>query len=255
MAALAEIIAVPGFADPVSSWTHLAAAVGAAALGLNMLRAYHGSFWRLVRPLWGPLCFVASAIFLFSMSGTYHLLDHGGPGREVMQRMDHAAIWVLIAGTYTAIHHTAFKTWFWRWGVPALIWAMAITGLVLKTVFFHDMPEVIGTGFYLILGWLGVLSGWKLKREGHDRALRLMILGGVAYSVGAVIEAAGYPTLISGVIGPHELFHVAVVAGVLLHWRCVKAMLPVRPLVVVDDRPQQLTLPLWDAPLDAEASC
>jgi len=214
-----SIFAVPGFAEPVSSWTHLGAAGVALILGVPLVRRGRGRIARTALSV-----FVFSAIFLLSMSGVYHLLDHGGAGREVLRRLDHAGIWVLIAGTFTAMHVLAFRGWGMRWGVLLGVWTVAITGLVLKTIFFHELPEWVGLLFYLGLGWVGALTARGLRRAACDDARRLLIWGGVAYSVGAIVQAVGWPTVVPGVVGPHELFHLAVLAGLGFHWRLVQRL-------------------------------
>ena len=218
-AAHSPIYAVPGFAEPVSSWTHLGAAGVALILGVGLVRQGQGRLARAALSV-----FVFSAVFLLSMSGVYHLLDPGGAGREVLQRLDHAGIFVLIAGTFTALHVLAFRRWGMRWGVPLGVWTLAITGLVLKTIFFHELPEWVGLLFYLGLGWVGALTARGLRLSACHDARWLLVLGGIAYSTGAVVQAVGWPTLIPGVMGPHELFHVTVLAGLGLHWRLVRRL-------------------------------
>ncbi len=121
--------------------------------------------------------FVFGAVFMFSMSGVYHLLDQGGTPRYVMQHLDHAAIWIMIAGTFTPIHVILFTGWR-RWGVLAIVWTAAITGLVLKTVFFDEFPEWLGLIFYLALGWVGVFSGTMLAKQTGWQGVRLLGYGG-----------------------------------------------------------------------------
>jgi len=162
-----EIIPLPGFSEPFSSWTHLLAA-GLAVFGSYVL-CYRGrgNFLRL----FSLVVFSISLIFLFSMSGVYHLLEPGGAPREVFKHLDHSAIWVLIAGTFTPIHTILFRGT-WRWGILSLVWTIAITGLVLKIVFFTDIPEWLGLIFYLSMGWLGMVSGFKLKSQFDSEGFR-----------------------------------------------------------------------------------
>jgi hypothetical protein len=91
---------LPGFSDPVSSWTHLAGAGAFACLAPSLLRRGRGDGARLA--FLGVFTF--STVFLLSMSGVYHLLSPGGAGRAVLRRLDHGAIFMLIAGTFTPLH-------------------------------------------------------------------------------------------------------------------------------------------------------
>ncbi len=208
---------VSGFADPVSSWTHLLGAAVVLVAGTLLVARFRGP----VRDRVGLVIFVCGAAFMFSMSGVYHLLSPGSTSRYVLRHLDHAAIWVMIAGTFTPIHLMLFRGW-GRWGVLTLIWTAAITGIVLKTIFFDDFPEWLGLAFYLGLGWVGCVTGIVLIRRLGVRAARSLIYGGLAYSFGAVFEFLQPPFLIPGVIGPHEVFHFAVIVGVIYHWGFVK---------------------------------
>ena len=208
---LHPIHAIPGFAEPVASWLHLLAAVVGLVLTYKLVQAGRTLASRL-----GIGVFAVGAVFLFAMSGTYHLLPMDTVGRAVLLRLDHAAIWVMIAGTITALQMTSV-TGAWRWAMTGVTWAAAITGLVLKTVFFEDLSEGVTLALYLGLGWLGSVAFWRLiKLQGFDLA-KPILLGGVVYTLGAVIDFVAPPHLVPGVVGPHEIFHVAVIAGAALH--------------------------------------
>jgi channel protein (hemolysin III family) len=138
----------------------------------------------------------------------------------VLARLDHGAIFVFIAGSFTPAHGLLFRGW-GRWGMLAFIWAVASAGLTLKMIFFADVAEWLGLLFYFGLGWLGLLSGVVLWRRYGYRFIRPLLWGGVAYTVGGAVDFLRWPALVPGVFGPHEAFHLAVLAGVGLHWRFV----------------------------------
>ena len=172
---------------------------------------------------------IFASLFMLSMSGVYHLLEPGGTARMVLQRLDHAAIFVMIAGTFTTAHGILFSG-FWRWGMLGLMWIAVATAISLKSVFFDVFPEWLGLTLYLSLGWLGFISGVKLWRQFGYKFIRFLLWGGIAYSVGAVAEFMGGPILIPGVFGPHEFFHVAVLVGLGCHWAFVWQFAQGRPL-------------------------
>jgi channel protein (hemolysin III family) len=208
-----NIIAIPGFSEPVSCWTHLLAA-GAAAVGMFFFyRRGRGNGWRI----FSLSIFTFSLIFLYSMSGVYHLLDPQGVPRAVLQRLDHAAIWVLIAGTFTPTHTILFRG-AWRWGILLSVWAIAITGLVLEVVFFEQFPEWLSLSLFLGLGWIGLLTAYKFRKSFQHPSLTLLIWGGILYSLGAVVDFYRWPNLWPGVVGAHEIFHLFVVAASVCHW-------------------------------------
>lgn len=210
------IIPIPGFSEPFASLSHLLAA-GLALVGVVLLmRKAHGNPGRIS----SIIIYTVGLVFLFSMSGVYHLLDPHGFARLVLRRLDHAGIWVLIAGTFTPIHIILFRN-HWRWAILLIVWAIAITSLVLESVFFDSFPEWLSLTLYLGLGWIGAVSGFQFHRRYQDKSLNYLIMGGVFYSIGAIIDFLKAPVLWAGVIGPHEVFHIFVILGALTHWRFI----------------------------------
>ena len=204
---------IPGFADPFSSIIHLLGAVVFFVLTFFLVARGRGSAGRMI----SLAIFAFSAVFLLSMSGVYHLLTVGGAGRSVLQRLDHAGIFFLIAGSFTPVHAILFTGWL-RWGFLSLIWTLAISGITLKVIFFDSIPEWLGLSFYLGLGWFGLLSGILLSRRFGFSFIKPLLYSGLSYSLGGIGEFLRFPVPIPGVIGPHELFHIAVIAGIGFHW-------------------------------------
>jgi channel protein (hemolysin III family) len=211
------ITPIPGFADPVSSWTHLIATVWFACMSVALLRAGRGHRGRTTAL--AIYCF--SLVLLFSMSAVFHLLPYATAGRTVLQRLDHASIFVLIAGTFTAVHGILFRG-VMRWGIITLFWVATATAVPLKTVFFEQTPEWVGLTLYLGLPWIGLLTAVRLWRRRGPHYIVLLFGGGVAYTLGAVLEFLRWPNPWPGVVQAHELFHLCVFAGALLHWLFVR---------------------------------
>jgi channel protein (hemolysin III family) len=211
---------LPGFADPVSSWTHLLGAAAFVIVTLRMLRRRGGDTARVV----ALLVLGGSSVFLLSMSGVYHLLEVDGPARGVLRQLDHSGIFVLIAGTLTAVHMILFSGP-WRWGMIAVAWSFCAVGVVLKAVFFDTTPEALGLAIYLAMGNLGLITTLRLWWLHGPAFIALLLAGGLTYTVGAVLDFLRVPVLVPGVIGPHELFHVAVLVALALHWRFLHVVL------------------------------
>lgn len=209
-----ETYPIPGFSEPFSSLSHLLGAGVFALSGFFLLRKGRGSAARLF--VLGV--FVFSCVFLVSMSGVYHLLSPGGAGHAVLQRLDHAGIFVLIAGSFTPVHWILFRSW-GRWGVLLLIWTLAVTGITLKATFFDSIPESLGLTLYLGMGWIGLATGISLWRRYDFTLIKPLVLSGVSYTLGGLLEFLRMPVLIPGVVGPHELLHVGVLAGIGFHFR------------------------------------
>jgi len=163
-------------------------------------------------------------IMVLAVSGTYHSLDRGGAARETMQRLDHYAIWCLIAGTFTAVHGVMHRGPWRRW-LLAFVWSYAAMGISVQVIWFKVFSGLPGLLLYLGLGAVGVLSVTKLQREIGAVAVRPLWFAGIAYAGGAILEAVRYPVLIPGWVGPHEIFHFAVILGVALHWTFIRRLL------------------------------
>jgi channel protein (hemolysin III family) len=210
------IYSIPGFADPVSSLTHLGGAAVFAVLGIALLRRAWGSPGRVA----GLAVFVLTCVLLLAVSGVYHLLTPGYAGRMVMQRLDHAAIFGLIAGTFTPVYVVLFRG-VERWATLLFVWLVAAAGITLKMIFFADLREGLGVALYLGFGWVGLYSGTLLARRHGVRFILPLAWGAAAYTAGAVLEFLRWPKLLAGVLGPHEIFHLLVLTGIGCHWRFV----------------------------------
>jgi channel protein (hemolysin III family) len=210
-----NIYAIPGFREPVSSFTHLLAAPVFLILGVFLVRrAGHSWMGRISLSV-----LVFASVFLLSMSGIYHLLWWGST-KSVMLHLDVAAVFTLIAGTATPVHAILFRG-VHRWLPIIFVWGAAITGIVLRTSLGEDFPPSVGTVLFLILGWSGLYPCMLLWRRYGYPFVEPLIWGGVAYSIGALIVLAHWPTIVPGIIGAHELWHVAVLTGLGFHWRFV----------------------------------
>ena len=147
------MLSIPVFSDPVSSLTHLAGAAVFAILGGFLIARGRGDARRVL----SLAVFVFSCVLLLSLSGVYHLLTPETAARGVLVRLDHAAIFVLIAGSFTPVHVILLPER-WQRHLLAWIWGAAIAGLTLKTVYFDATPPWLGLLMYLGLGWLVVIS-------------------------------------------------------------------------------------------------
>ena len=210
-------ISIPGFSEPVGAITHLGGAGVFLVMTWWLLKKGRGDSPRLLF----LSVFAFTVVFLLSMSGVFHLLEPGGAGRAVLRRLDHAAIFTLIAGTFTPIHGILFRGP-WRWGVLTFMWCSAAVGVTLKSIFFEAMPPWLGVVIYVAMGWVGLASAIKLRNRFAYSFIAPLVNGGIAYTAGAaclgLLVLAGDPMIIPGVVGRHELFHLAVLAGAAYHW-------------------------------------
>jgi channel protein (hemolysin III family) len=212
-----------GFAEPVSSFTHLAGAAVFLVLTAILVRRAWGSTWQVA----STVVFGASTVFLLSMSGVYHLLPESA-GKDVLRSLDIAGVFALVAGTFTPVHAILFRGRSRLLPLVA-IWSAATAGIALRTLFSGDVPHGVVTGCFLALGWAGVVSGVALWRRAGFACVRPLLWGGVAYTLGAIGLAATWLRPVPGVVEHHELWHLAVLLGLSLHWAFVFRLVPVPP--------------------------
>lgn len=215
---------LPGLHEPFSALSHMLAAVVFGVLYVRLIRRSWGDPLRTrLLAIYGFCC-----VLLLSMSGTYHMLPEG-TARSVLLRLDKAAIFLLIVGTHTPVQGFFFRG-VWRWGVLAVMWGIAVTGITLFSVFADELPRGLGTTCFLLLGWIGGISGLAIWRRYGFALVRPIFLGGVAYSLGAI--PLSFPDLqfIPGIIHGHEIWHIAVLVGVSLHWRFMHHLAVMEPI-------------------------
>jgi channel protein (hemolysin III family) len=208
--------------DSAPDWNHLVSSLihfgGAAILGTLAWRTlWRGRQFKL--HLFSIVVFFAGAGGLLCASGTYHLLAFHS-SKAIFQRLDHAAIFCLIAASFTPIHTILFKGWR-RWVPLGVVWGMAAVGVILKLFFFEDVSEAVGLGLYLGMGWSGAISGVLLWWLFPYTYMTPLFWGGVSYTVGALIEFSRSPHIWPGFFGPHEIFHVMVLVGITFHWHFI----------------------------------
>ena len=208
-----EVVTFLGLHDPISAWSHLIAAFAFLVSSFYLLYKGRGSKLRIT----SFVLYIFALVFLFSMSGTYHLLAYNTEARDVLQILDHAAIWILIAGTFIPIHTLMFRGPK-RWAVLTLVWVITIPGVILTTVFFSTLPEYVSLTLYLGLGWIGILSAYFIVKDYGKEEVKYLFLGGIAYTIGAILEFLRWPSFYDGVINAHDFFHIFVIIGASFHW-------------------------------------
>ena len=163
--------------------------------------------------------YAVSVALLFGTSAAYHRGPWTGRSREVMKRLDHSMIFILIAGTYTPfalllLEGTA------RWVVFGLVWGGALAGVILRNS-IRRPARWLFVGIYMLLGWtaLGVLP--QLADAGGMRVVVLLLVGGLFYSLGAVVYAMKRPNPSPRWFGFHEVFHAFTLLAFVTHYLAV----------------------------------
>ena len=201
--------------EPVNSLTHWAGAILALAGLIALLIVGWGTPLKVT----SLIIYGASLIFLFSASATYHMVQVKDKALEIFRKVDHAAIYCLIAGTYTPFCINAF-TGFWKWGMLTIIWSLAIIGIVIK-VFIIRSPRWLNAGIYVAMGWLCIGASGQLLAALPAWVLTWLIIGGVTYTLGAVVYSTKMFNFVPGVFGFHEVWHIFVLLAAAAHFVAV----------------------------------
>ncbi|MEQ3692207.1 MAG: hemolysin III family protein [Alcanivorax sp.] len=202
------------FRDPISGLTHLAGAV-LSILALCILvaqAAIYGDVWHMV----SFSIFGVTLLLMFASSALYHLIHASDHVLLWLKRIDHIAIFLLIAGSYTPfclipLHGDT------GWMLFTAVWSLAAAGVALK-LFWISAPRVLSTLIYLGMGWLVIFAGKPALENTPPDALWWLLYGGIAYSLGAVVYATKWPNPWPRWVGFHEIWHVFVMAGAFCHF-------------------------------------
>lgn len=203
------------FREPVNSLTHW----GGAILALAGLIALLIVGWSTPAKIISLAIYGVSLIFLFSASATYHMVKVKDKALEIFRKIDHAAIYVLIAGTYTPFCVNAFEG-FWKWGMLSVIWSLAIIGIVVK-IFYIKAPRWLNAGIYVIMGWLSVSAAGEMLSALPTWVFAWLLAGGIIYTLGAIVYAAKIFNFKPGVFGFHEVWHIFVLLAAAAHYVAV----------------------------------
>jgi len=197
------------FREPVNSLTHWAGAI-LALVGLIALMVVG---WGAPAKVISLVIYGVSLIFLFSASATYHMVQVKDKALEVFRKIDHAAIYFLIAGTYTPFCINAFDG-FWKWGMLTIIWS-------LVKIFYIRAPRWLNAIIYVVMGWLSISAIGQMLIVLPEWVLGWLIAGGVIYTLGAIVYTTKIFNFKPGVFGFHEIWHIFVLLAAAAHFVAV----------------------------------
>nr|WP_167140026.1 hemolysin III family protein [Diaminobutyricimonas sp. TR449] len=203
-------------------WIHAGTFPIALAGGIVLVMLAQGA-----TATWSTAVYLVTSVLLFGISAMYHRFNWKPTTKRVFKRLDHANIFLLIAGTYTPIAALALPP---DKGILllVLVWSGALLGIGFR-MFWLSAPRWLYVPLYLLLGWAAVMYMGDLLAVSVTMMV-LVIVGGLLYSAGAVIYALKRPNPLPGVFGFHEIFHTLTVLAYLCHWTAI--------LLIVIDPPQ-----------------
>ena len=210
------------FREPVNAISHMLGAIG-SIVALTLMVAFavlKADVWHVV----SFSIFGGTLILMYTSSFLYHGLTISEKALEIFRRIDHIMIFMVIAGSYTPLCLVALRGP-WGWSLFGTVWGIALVGIFLK-IFFMNTPRWISTLIYLLMGWLCVVAVYPLTKILEPIALLWLALGGVSYSIGALVYALKKPNPFPGILGFHEIWHVFVILGSTCHvWLSFKYLM------------------------------
>jgi hemolysin III len=205
--------------DLINFFSHLAGAVLSLAGYVVLLLSSGGSITKIVL----STIYSACAVFIFTCSAIYHGQKQEQDDNNPWRKLDHIAIFFMIAGTYTPISYI-YLDGYWRISIIASQWILVALGLVFKLAYMKE-PRWLTITIYLLMGWMLLIPLKELLATMPLCSLILLFAGGLVYSLGAVLYALKKPNPFPGLFGFHEIFHLLVITGAALHYTVVFAAL------------------------------
>ena len=179
---------------------------------LIVLSAVSGSVWHIV----GFSIYGVSLFMLFLASAFHHGINGSPKLNSFFRLFDYLSIFALIAGTYTPICLIISRDP-WGWSVFGVVWLLAAAGISIKAV-FPSIPKWFTNTLYVCMGWVGAVLIFHVLPIIGNTGLALILIGGILYSVGAVIFYIEKPNPVPGKFGFHEIWHLFVLAGAVVHF-------------------------------------
>lgn len=164
----------------------------------------------------GAAIFMVSALLLFTVSAVYHTVKWGEGVKQVLRRLDHSNIFVMIAGSYTPFSLLLLEP---RQAaiMLSMVWGGTLLGVAFK-IFWLSAPRWVYVPLYLALGWAAVLYWSEFKVAAPTSVLVLMVAGGLLYTIGALVYAFKKPDPFPKWFGFHEIFHAFTIAAFIVHY-------------------------------------
>ncbi len=202
-----------GLREPMSAATHFLAFV--LMVPTFILLVAKGTTFGFSMATLGYAVFGISALLLYAASTIYHASTASKETNELLRRIDHMMIFVLIAGSYTPVCIVALEA---SHGMTllAVVWGVAVAGILMK-MFWWTAPRWLSTLSYVAMGWLALFVFRPLVQSVGFSGISLLLLSGISYTVGAVIYATKKPNFNFKYFGFHEIFHVFVMIGTAFH--------------------------------------
>lgn len=201
--------------EPINGFTHLGGAILSFA-GLLALVIKTTLNNPSTVDITAVIIFGVSLILLYAASATYHLVIASDKVIAFLRRIDHSMIFILIAGSYTPFCLIALQG-SGGWILFSIIATIAVCGVLFKMIWFN-CPRWISTCVYIGMGWIAIFIMKPLYNSISFGGMLLLVLGGVFYTIGAVIYGLKPKAIKFKNLGFHEIFHIFILLGSLCHF-------------------------------------
>lgn len=206
-----SVTGTPGLIKPLlRGWLHAGTTPLAIAAGVLLIVFAQGGISKAAAAV-----YLTCSVLLFGNSAVYHIFNWSPKVKAVLRRIDHANIFLLIAGTYTPVTIGTLPL-DQAAVLLSIVWGGALLGIAFRMLWLHA-PRGIYVALYLALGWAAIFYCAQMF-EANLAAMVLAVVGGVLYTIGAVFYAFKWPLRNNRFFGFHELFHSCTVAAFFCHW-------------------------------------
>jgi hemolysin III len=203
--------------DLINFYSHLAGAIASLAGYIILLVNCGGSLTKIFLATIYSVC----AMFIFACSAVYHGQKEEEDASNPWRKLDHIAIFFMIAGTYTPISYIYLDV-YWRWSIIGTQWLLVALGLVFKLIYIKS-PRWLTIAIYLLMGWMAVIPLGQFLAAMPMSSIVLLFAGGLPYTLGAILYAFKKPNPFPGIFGFHEIFHLLIIMGAACHYFMVLA--------------------------------
>ena len=198
--------------EPFCGLSHGAGVVLSVVALIVLMVEARGRPWHMA----GFAVYGVSLVALYTASTLYHSLFVDSRQYKLLQRLDHIAIFLLIAGTYTPVCLVTLRG-VWGWSLLGAVWSMALFGIG-SSLFWKNTPEWLRVTLCVVMGWLAMVAYEPLRMALGPAGFAWLVGGGIVYSIGTIIFATDWPHLWPGKFSAHDLWHIFVLGGSTCHF-------------------------------------
>ena len=199
--------------EKISFYSHFFGVILALMGSIYLIYKANGLEMKIISIIYG-----VSVIILFLGSSLYHYNKKYNSEVSIWRKIDHIAIFIMIAGTYTPVSYVYLSA-YWKWSIIIIQWVLVFGGIFFK-FYYLEAPRYLYTIIYLLMGWMGIVPIIKFIESMSNLSLFYLFAGGISYTIGALFYIFKKPQF-NPKFGFHEIFHIFILIGALFHYLLV----------------------------------